>query len=292
MFLKNTIRIIILISVFLIITNLTSAQLNLPQLKVEVNIKQKDHKTLLKYFGQFEQAPTEFDSKIEKLLLSLFPKEYKKGCESMISHWGEFTKNTASNALRILYFRKTEKNVYQIFFAFTCFSNAQGYGDKYYDERLAVLNLDSVSSKLTIYPHSKPCDNCSELTRMALEEDTLTVNGNPFIGFIFGVSSKNPCCDGPTNFNEEILKFFILEPTNVIDALTFSKYRKETVHDDVLGDSTTLYQTQIDIEKDNKGDLSKITIYHTTTVQDEPGRGGMIWYTWNKKARRFDEGAR
>ncbi|MBI4810969.1 MAG: hypothetical protein HY800_05930 [Ignavibacteriales bacterium] len=243
------------ISLLLLFHHLTFAQVNLPQSRVEVNIKIKDHQSLKKYFGSFDQLPVQLDDKTEKLLLNLLPKEYQKGCNAMIAHWGEIAKNTATTAVRVLYLKNLEKNIQQIFLTYTCFSMAREYGDKYYDERLAVLTIDSASSKLTMYPHAKPCDNCSELTRMALEEDDISIGGNPAICIIFGISSKNPCCNGPISFDEDILKYFIIQPTGVVDALTFRKYRRETIHDDEAGDSTTGYRTNIDTEKDGTGNI-------------------------------------
>ncbi|MDI6765972.1 MAG: hypothetical protein QME52_04020 [Bacteroidota bacterium] len=280
---------IILLTLFLSasLTSYLIAGLNLPQSHYQVSIKGKDHAQLKNYFEPLTGTPGQIDDKIEQLITRYFPKEYKDGCTQMISAWREVAKGTASTVLRVLYLKNHDKNLQQVLLVFTCFSGTKEYGDKFYDERLVLLTIDNLSSQLKFIPHSKPCDNCSELTRIGLEEE-MQIHGISSISIIMLISNENPCCDGPDIFKEEIKKYFTFEVNGVREVLSFVTNRTETLHDDIAGDSTTVYKTDINVDKDKQENINKITISWELLVNDIPKKNGLQWYTWNRKARRFE----
>ncbi len=265
--------------------------LNLPQSQFQVSIKGKDHTQLKKYFEALTDLRDQLDDKIEQLISRNFPKEYKVGCKQMISAWGEIAKGTESTILRVLYFKNHHKNLQQVLLVYTCFSNTKEYSNKFYDERLALLTIDDGSSQLKMIPHSKPCDNCSELTHIGLEEE-MQIHGIPSISILMLTSNENPCCDGPVIFREEIKKYFTFEVTGVRELLSFVTNRTEILHDDIAGDSTTVYKSYINVDKDKQENINKITISWEILANDIPKKNGMQQYTWNRKMKAFEEGIR
>jgi hypothetical protein len=276
---------------FLVITFAHSGN-NLPQLKIEKSIHGKDHKQILSYFTPLEIPPSSLDENISKIVMKYIPKEYRDGCKGMISKWGSLAKGTEATVLRTLTIKNIPGSAEYIFLALTCFSTAPGYGDKYYDERLLILSIQNDSTKLTVIPSGKPCDECSDLTRIGLEDDTLSIGGEPAVSINFGSSSTNPCCDGPVSVSEHKIKIFQTSNAGIKDILSLTMERKETIRDDVMGDSTTQYAALIDFEKYKNGTIMQVNVNHKTTINDSTSNRGVTWYTWNRKARRFDEGAR
>lgn len=287
---SNKLSLIILFILFLNITlnSYLIGGLNLPQSHYQVVIKGKDHNQLKKYFELLASTPDQLDENIERLINKYFPKEYKDGCIDMISGWGKVAKGSASNILRVLYLKNHQKNLQQVLLVFTCFSNTKEYGEKFYDERLALLTVDSLTSQLKIIPHSKPCDNCSELTHIGLDAE-MQIHGISVISILMLSTNENPCCDGPVFFKEETQKYFTFQKRGVKEELSFVTNRTETVHDDIAGDSTTVYKTTIDVEKDKQENIKKIIISWELLANDIPKKQGLQLYTWNRKMNAFEE---
>ncbi|MBI5020765.1 MAG: hypothetical protein HZB59_04960 [Ignavibacteriales bacterium] len=265
---------------------------NLPQLNIEKSILGKDHKQIFTYFNPLEIPPPSLDDSIGKIILKYLPKEYKIGCKEMISKWGSTVKGTESTVLRVMAIKNIPGSAQHVFLALTCFSTAPGYGDKYYDERLLTLSIQSDSTKLKFIPSGKPCNECSELTHIGLEDDTLSIGGEPAISINYGSSTTNPCCDGSVSVIEHKIKFFQITKLGIKELLSLTMERSETFHDDVMGDSTVQYTSLIDFEKDKNGTINRVNLNHRTTINDSISNRGVTWYTWNRKAKRFDEGAR
>ena len=264
---------------------------NLPQLRAEIKIKGNDHLQLRKYFAPFTEPPDPLEDTISTLLLKHFPKEFKTECKEMIEQWGKSSKGKSSSVVRVVYFKNYSANMQYIFLAYTCFSSAEGFGDKYYDERLALLTVENDSSKLLMLPNNKPCDKCSDLTRIGLEEDDISIGNSPAVCVVFGSSNMNPCCETTGKTNEITLKYYILEQKGVREVLTVLKERNEIFPNPVRGDSTITLTTVISKEKDAKGNISKITVDSNSSNGDKKSHS-FAWYTWNRKARWFDEGVR
>jgi hypothetical protein len=265
---------------------------NLPQTYPENIIKGKDHKDISTYFSQLEIPPSDLDADISNKIKKHLPKELQNGCREMIAKWGSIAKGKDSTALRALTIRQIPNISKYIFFALTCFSTAPGFGDKYYDERLMVLSIHKDSSKLTIFSSGKPCKDCTDLTRIGLDDDTLMIAGTQIVSINFGSSTNNPCCDTPVSIDEAKIKYYQIAKEGVREILSIIRNRKEIFYDKVMGDSTTIYEAAIDFEKNNLGFISQVNINHTTSINDIQTGRGIIRYIWNRKANRFDEGSK
>jgi len=104
---------------------------------------------------------------------------------------------------------------------------------------------------------------------------------------MFATSNKNPCCDTSIVKEEIIEKFYILGSPEVKDALTLLKRRTEVYHFANKVDSTAAYMTDVNYEKDAKGDITKIVLTYEKLSNDISLHQGILWYTWNKKAKTF-----
>jgi hypothetical protein len=276
---------LLIISYLFCNSNIT-AGLNLPQTSAKIIIKGKNHLQLKKYFEPLEDGAPAIDSTIEKFLIQLFPKSFDKGCKDMISAWGKEAKGTASKALRVVYLKNYSKNLQQVFIAYTCYSYASGFGDKFYDERLALLTIDSISSSLTTLPHGEQCNICSDLSRIGMDEE-LKIGGISAISILFSTSTKNPCCEGKDLKEEVIEKFYILGPTMVKDVLTIVKHRIEKFHKDNSVDSVATYEADCNFDKDPSGSIRQIDVDYSSTLNNSPEQKGVLRYAWNKKLKIF-----
>lgn len=263
---------------------------NLPQLKIEKKITGKDHDQIASYFAPHSTPPSSIDDQVQKIILKQVPKEYKNGCREMIAKWGDVAKGTESMVLRALTVIEVPGSAKHIFTALTCFSTAPGYGDKYYDERLIVLSIEKNSTGLSIFTSGKPCSDCSELSNLGLEDDTLSIGDKPVVLLNVGSSSKNPCCDGPFSLKEHKVIFYQVTGKNVRELLSVTMERTENVHDDIMGDSTSQYFALTDYVKDAKNNILQININHKTVINDSISGIGVKSYLWNRKAGRFEEG--
>ncbi len=261
--------------------------LNLPQSSAKILIKGKNHQQLKKYFEPIEDGIPSIDTTVEKLLIKLFPKSFDEGCKEMIATWGKEAKGTASNVLRVVFMKNHSKNLQQVFLALTCYSSASAYGDKFYDERLALLTIDSTSSSLVTLPHGKPCDTCSDLSRIGMNEEW-EIGRKHAVSILFSTSTRNPCCEGDYLKEEVIEKYFLFDPPNVKDILTIVKRRSERFHRDNAIDSVVVYETNSNINKDANGSILKIDVDYSLTVNNAPVNQGVMWYTWDKKLKKFE----
>ena len=260
---------------------------NLPQTRIEVAVKGKQHEQLKKYFGPLENMPDILDDKIELMLKKLMPKAYRDGCRSMISKWGPVAKGTVSTAARVIFLRRGADNHQDILLAFTCFSDTPQFGDKYYDERLVYLAVDSLSSLLRIIPNAKPCNTCSDLNRLGVIEDTLRIDGQPGINIAFQTLHNNPCCADSSAREEVIYHFYKLEKNDLVEMAVLPFHKKE--FDPNSPADTTTYSAIINHETDQSGSISKIISEYTITATQQPQRQGTLTYLWNKKSHRFEE---
>jgi|GEM_PF-1426876 len=265
-----------------------SAGKTLPQLKLDVTITGNNHQQLKDYFEPMEEAPGGLSDKIGTLLIKLLPKAYSSGCREMVSAWGKKAKAKTDNVVRVLYINKRIKKLQQVLLAYTCFSAAEGYGDKYYDERLALLSVDSSFSRLTMMPHASPCDTCTGLTHLGFREE-LNIGGIPAVSVIVATYGENPCCKGTPLKEDFTVRYYILEPGGMKQVLSLQKHRLET-YGLPSGDSTALYDAEIELNKDSDGSIKKIVSSFEIKINGSSVRHSFLAYVWNRKMRGFQEG--
>ncbi|MBI5475801.1 MAG: hypothetical protein HY964_03585 [Ignavibacteriales bacterium] len=281
-------------SIFILFTILTFAngQHNLPKNFPSKTIKGKDHQIIYNYFTGQDIPPTDMKEDIPPVIIKNLPKEFQKGCKEMISGWGSIAKGKDSIVIRALTIKNVPEISQNIFFGLTCFSTAPGFGDKFYDERLMVISIRKDSSTLSILHPGKPCSECNDLTKLALEDDTLMIAGIPTVTFYIESTTNNPCCENLISIDEISKKYYTVSSAGVNEVLSIILNRNEIHHNKILGDSTRVYDAQIDYDKDNYGYINRINIHHKLTINDSYTEQGIKSYLWNKKARRFEEGAR
>jgi hypothetical protein len=262
---------------------------NMPQVTASSIITGKDHRQLKTYFENQSYLPNPFNDSIGLLLLKYFPREYQKGCKQMISKWGKATKGTSATAVKPIHFVNHSKNIQQLLIVYTCYSTAKGYEDLYYDERLAVLQVDSAHSSIMMIPNSKPCGACKELSHIGLMEDTLKIDNTDAISIIIGTSSENPCCSDSNKIEEVNVKYITVSQSEVKERLTLLVSRKETYHNSSNGDSTVISTRNIETIRDAKGNISSILLQTETIINGSKPKRGLLKYSWNRKRKAFDE---
>jgi hypothetical protein len=278
----------ILITLLIPVTNIVGGS-KLPQVKATSVITGKDHLHLKSYFEAQTHLPNPFNDSIGMLLLKYLPKEYKKGCKDMIATWGTETINSSETAVKLLHLVNYSKNNQQILLVYTCFSSAKEYGDKYYDERLAVLHVDSATSSITMIPHDKECNNCTELSQIGLYEDTLKINNSPAISIIIGKTNENPCCGSTDKIEEISIKYFTTDPEAFKEQLTLVVSSEETFHNDQDEDSTVVQKNDIETIRDKVGNIISIILSTETIINGSNAKRGMVKYGWNRKRKAFEK---
>jgi len=262
---------------------------NLPQRKISVAIKGKQHQALRAYVRTLEGTPDGFPAAIEKILTSALPKEYRKGCTEMVAEWGETARRTEMLLPRPLYLATMPDSTRHVVLAYTCFSSAPTYGDRFYDERLAALTIGRAGSTLVMLPLARDCNACSELSHLGLQDDTLQIGGAPAFTITSGVSNDNPCCGGTTSVDEKHVTYFVLDGRGVTPMVSMLEYRKEVDHAEGGEDSTTVYAARRYLEKDARGNVARILGQYELSINGEPTRRGIVEFIWNQKRKAFDE---
>lgn len=270
------------------LSSMILAQSNLPQVAMTVTIKGKQHRTLQTYFQSLREAPEPIDSAVERTIVNLMPKKFRDGCRKMISSWGKVARGSAASFVRALYVHTPTDGQQRVLLTFVCYSRSPEYAEKYYDERLVLLTIDSASSTLATIPHGSPCDNCSDLTRIAVG-DPAKIGGQTAIPLTFSSSTENPCCDGVHTVEEEFYRYYVFEPAGIRQMLSLLKHRREVYHDDVEGDSITSTQSEVTIEKDEEDNIVRVTASVATTSTGQPTRMVNEVYVWNRKMKKFEQ---
>ncbi|MBI1806595.1 MAG: hypothetical protein HYR76_06035 [Ignavibacteria bacterium] len=278
---------LLLFSFVLLSPSISLAETTLPQTRIDVTIKGKQHDELKKYFGSLHEKPDILDEKIGQTLSNLMPKSYRNACRTMISKWGSGAKRTASSVMRVMYLRNVSENHQDILLVYTCYSSAKQYGDKFYDERLALLSIDSASSTLRTIPHGKPCTTCSELTRIGIVEDTLQIDAQPALSIAFATSHNNPCCTDSIAREEIVYHYYKLERSDLVEMAVIQHHRWE-VNPTSPGDTTT-YDSRISHETDPAGNIIKLISDYDVTLKGQSIEHRILFYRWNKKSHRFEE---
>jgi hypothetical protein len=280
-----------LLSIIMIVsqTKMAAGQ-NLPETKVPpTKITGKRHATLRKYFLSVDDITDDFDQPIEKILMDLLPGPYKTGCKEMVNLWGPKAKGTSALLPRGIYMNTMPDSVIHIFLAYTCYSSAQGFGDHYYDERLALLTIERTASTFSMLPFSEQCTQCSELSRIGLSEDTLQIADMPVISIVSSISNDNPCCNGSRTLEERYRYYYKLDNHSVTPVASFLEYRKESGHFENGSDSIAEYSATRWLEFDKTGNISKIVSNYTEAVTNQPTKAGIITLIWNRKRQAFDK---
>jgi hypothetical protein len=268
----------------------TLGRLNLPQVQTHIVISESDHATLKRYFGSLEHGTGhELDEGIGRILLDILMEDYQTGCQDMISFWGTVAEGTAHLSVRVLFVRdpgKTDSK--QVLLTYRCSSTYEGYRDHFYDERLAVLLITPTTSSLALMPHAEDCHNCSDLSRIRFGE-VIQHDATSLVSLLVMTSNRNPCCDGPIQFSEERIDYYLFQETGVKLVASVLRHREDYTHDDVDGDVTTIYESKITVHKDQRGNVSHIGSHYSLSTNGALQETGELTYSWDSEKREFNQ---
>jgi hypothetical protein len=274
----------------LFVSSQAEARLNLPQSREVVSLPQNTAETLAAYFGG-QNAEAELPASIEQQLLASLPQDFSGACADIVGHWGEIAKHTSEWHVRILF--PQPKSVW---LAFRCSSRAPVYV-RHYDERLAVLRLDT--GRLQFLPLGPNVENDSDLYHLEFA-GTLPLEGATGLVFRVATSNDNPCCDGPEAIAEESLRAFADSPQGPRQVLSVVTRREHDSHNDVEGDTETVYQAEVKFERDAQVRVNGVVATFREVVNgftwkngvSEPHRlserTGTLRFRWNPASLRFE----
>ena len=266
----------------------TFARINLPQLADTLRVTKEDQDCLINYFEGLEgysHAVIEKDA--EKMLRNTLKGIYDSTCSEMISYWGTVAEGTATLTVRIVFIHAdTDATKRHVLFKIKCHSNYKEYGDKYCDERLALLSLEPGNTSIILLPHAEDCKNCSELSKIQFEQ---VVQGKPHIVVLsIKTTNDNPCCGGAYEYSDEKVYYYAFLESGIKLVASILRYQYEYSHDDVEGDYRRIYESEIRHTLDPIGNKTRILSEYTiTTNGTEEGRGTQS-YIWNSEKEEFE----
>jgi hypothetical protein len=267
------------------------ARLNLPQTQQVVTVPDDVVRMVVINLGPTTGAAPDLQPSAQGLLLSILPTDFRGACNDMIESWGEIAKGTAEWRVRVL-LRQGD----QVWLAFRCGSRAPDY-DKYYDERLALLRLDT--GKLELFPFGGDAENDSTLYHLEFAE-VLPLDGAQGVAFKVTQPGENPCCDGGDTTEVERLVIFASSSRGVSEALSVVTRENHYNHDDENGDTETVYEAKVDFERDSENRVTAVTAFReevkdiewkggTSEPRLKSERTGTLRYRWNLGRLQFEE---
>jgi len=263
---------------------------NLPHMTKQIVISDTNHATVKRFFGSLKSNTSHgLNEDIERILLDILPENYQAGCQEMISYWGTVAEGTAKLSVRALFIRDTgQKDAKQVLLAYRCFSTYEGYRDQFYDERLAVLLINSTTSSLVLMPHAEDCKNCSDLSHIRFGQ-VVQRDATPLVSLLIMTSNNNPCCGGPFQSSEERIHYYVFQETGVKLVASVLQHREEYAHDDVDGDITTIYDARVIFQRDQSGNVSHIVSQYSLKKNEELQDTGELRYIWNHEKGEFKQ---
>ncbi len=279
---------LLLLLLLLVPAGISLAGSNLPQSSSRIPIGGRDHRTLEAIFRGLSQTPVSMDSTAEKILIRLLPRQFRQRCDAMVASWGARAKGSASLLTRPLYLKRASDKATILLLTFTCYSRAPGFGDRYYDERLALLTVRKSASSLLLIPGGTDCDTCNALSHIDFG-DELAAGGDTCVSIVTAGSTDNPCCQSDSRTEDMFTRFYLLRPDQAALVLALPTSRLEKVRDAGGRDSTTAYRADLFFEKDQAGRIRAIVVSGETTFNDRTSLQSHARYEWNAKRKQFDK---
>lgn len=261
---------------------------NLPQWGARCPISGRDHRVLQGAFKSLDEMPESIDSTVERILVRALPLQFRRRCDAMVASWGDRVKGTASILTRPLYMKKVPDKGTLLLLAFTCYSRDQEFGDRFYDERLALLTVGPQASSLLLLPGGKDCDSCNGLSRIGFGE-LLPLGADTCVSIVIATSSANPCCPADARIEAVATGYYLLHPDEATMLLSIPTSRIEHGQDAAGRDSTTSYNADLFIDKDAAGSVRGIVVSGETIFSDRTSVQDRIKYEWNPKRKQFDK---
>ena len=279
-----------LVAALVLVAPCASARMNLPQRRQVVTLSEDAASAARAYFSQRVQP--ELAPSIEQLLTSSLPADFRQACADIIDSWGSEAAESGAWRVRLL-----SGQPYQAWLAFRCASRRSDLS-QYYDERLAVLHFDP--ARLEFLPIGEDLENDTTLYHVEFAE-RLTLENGEALAFRVASSNDNPCCGGPEAISEERLMLFADSPQAGREPLSLLTRRQHDSHDDVDGDTQTLYRAEVEFETDSQARVTSIVVTFREEEKDVTWNGsvaeyhsraqrtGALRYRWNPARFQFEE---
>lgn len=267
-----------------------AARMNLPQRRQVVTLREDAASAARAYFAR--RAQPELAPSIEQLLTSSLPADYRQACADVIGGWGSEVAESGVWRVRLL-----SGQAHQAWLAFRCGSRRSDLS-QYYDERLAVLHFDP--ARLEFLPIGEDFENDTTLYHVEFAE-RLTLENGEALAFHVASSNDNPCCGGPEAISEERLMLFADSPQGGRELMSLLTRRQHDSHDDVDGDTQTLYRAEVKFETDSPARVTSIVATFREEEKDVTWDGsvaeyhprgqrtGTLRYRWNPARFLFEE---
>jgi len=272
--------------------NAAEGRLNLPQARQVVQLGSSAGVDARNYFSR-PQAAGELRAPLQEILLRGLSDNFLNACGNLMEEWGgERARGTSYWRVRLLDLQGT-----RAWLAFHCRSRLKDLAQDY-DERLAVLRLDTAT--LELLPLAPDAENDSDLYHLEFAKRLTLKNA---LGFSFRVmAGDNPCCDGPESRSQERLMVFVDTPGGAFESLSVVTARDDLSHcDDPEVDTETKYHADVEFERDANNFVTTAKSTFRETVIDttwESGkakphtvneRSGTLHFRWNAATSKFEE---
>lgn len=269
-------------------------RLDLSQSRQMVKLGEAARAGLKARFGH-PVATGELPAPLRNSILQTMPEEFRNECRSLMESWaGDRGRDSSLWSVRLLHGHGSRE-----WLAFHCGSSLQEEDmERYADERLALLRLDSGTFEL-LPPGPRDEENEGVL-HYAFARQISLKNAT---GFCFRLTvGNNPCCDGPEYRSQERLVIFVETPHGVVESLSMLTARDDSSHsDDPEVDTETTYHADITFAHDATNlVIAARAVFHEKVVdttwesnQAHPHtvgeRSGTLHFEWNPSTFKFEK---
>lgn len=264
----------------LAISGTADARLNVSQRKETFVLAESAAAALRTYLATEPDPAQPIPTKLARDLTTALPSRLKNSCSEALEAWRSGAAATATLALRVL-----SRDAGGVWLALRCSSSRRDLA-QYYDERLLVFRPKTATGELI--PFDLDAENDSTLYHIEFQEQVLT-NAGPAAVFRIVSDSENPCCDGPTRFREEKLLILSDAGDSVKQLFAAPLRQEQDNHDDVEGDSHTIYVAKVTFERDDRQQLETINVKFNEEENGKARRSGINRYGWDADPGKYVE---
>ncbi len=291
---SRTVALLIFFLTCCIWTHTAEARLNLPQVRQVIQLGDDAKAAAQDYFSrQLPHDGAELPASLQASLLRSLPENLASTCGILLEEWaGERGQSSSFWRVRLLHHQS-----HRVWLALRCGSRLQDMA-RYYDERLALLHLNT--SSLELLPLGPDTEDDEGVYSLQFSKRLVLKNAE---GFSFHVGiGNNPCCDGPESRSQERLIVFADTAHGTFESLSVITARDDSSHsDDPEIDTETTYRADVNFEHDSNSFVTAASAAFHETVKDitwESGkarahtaseRSGTLRFRWNPTIFKFEK---
>jgi hypothetical protein len=268
--------------------------MNLPQSRQVVQLGGNIRTALRDGFSR-PQVAAELPAPLQNSIIQSMPEAFRNDCRSLMDAWaGERGRNSRMWNVRLL-----NRQGDRLWLAFRCGSSLKDEDmARYYDERLALLHLDT--GAIELLSPGQGAEESEGVLHYVFANQLALKNAT---GTSFRVSvANNPCCDGPESRSQERLMIFVETRQGALRSLSVVTSRDDSSHsDDPEVDTETTYHAEIKFEHDMNNLVTEASaafhekVVETTWEANKANdhtvneRSGTLRFLWNPSSLKFDE---